>query len=36
MISKLEEDLAMAEVQVNDIIKDVMSKKKVFKSIFYL
>jgi len=29
MIGKLEEDLAMAEVQVNDIIKDVMTKRKV-------
>ena len=30
MVGKLEDDLAIAEVQVNDIIKDVMSKKKVF------
>ena len=29
MIGHLEQDLTLAEVQVNDIIKDVMAKKKV-------
>ena len=29
MVEKLEQDIALAEVQLNDIIKDVMAKKQV-------
>lgn len=33
LVENLEEHLAMAEVQVNEIIKDVMAKKKVVFSL---
>lgn len=32
MIGHREQDLALAEVQVNDIIKDVMTKKKLLET----